>query len=177
VVAVNTTFRLAPWADALFAMDRKWWDAYAAEVREHFRGECFTSSAECRCHGLRKLPRFRPYGNSGAGAIALAAKLGAARAILLGYDMQKTGGHTHWHGSHPKGLGDAGSLPKWPAQFAALAGDLRRTRGMEVVNASRATALQSFPRASLEELLGDLQKNLQKSQAVLQNRELEEAEA
>jgi hypothetical protein len=149
---VNTTFRLAPWADAIFAMDRAWWDVYAREVKESFAGERFTSSAECRKHGLRKLPGFNVKGhsNSGACAIALAAKFGAARVILLGYDMQKTGGRTHWHGSHPKGLGDAGSMPKWAAQFAGLARMLR----IPVVNASRQTALTAFPRASLEDCLG-----------------------
>ena len=25
VIVVNTTFRAAPWADAMFAMDAKWW--------------------------------------------------------------------------------------------------------------------------------------------------------
>jgi len=147
---VNTTFRMAPWADALYAMDRAWWREHIAEVRETFRGALWAP-----CAGLAGVKRIRFHRqtprNSGAGAIALAAQMGAERIVLLGYDAQKTDGRAHWHGDHPKGLGNAGSVAKWPEQFRALVGSLR---GAQVINASRATALTCFPRASLEDALG-----------------------
>lgn len=92
----------------------------------------------------------KAFGNSGAGAIALAAKAAASRVILLGYDCQKTGGMVHHHGDHPEGLGNAGSMPKWPAQFANLAAAMK---GVEVINCSRETALTAFPRGELESVL------------------------
>lgn len=93
---------------------------------------------------------FRAFGNSGAGAIALAAKAGATRVVLLGYDCQVTDGKVHHHGDHPAGLGNAGSMPKWPDQFKRLAATLA---GVEVVNCSRQTALRVFPRMALEDAL------------------------
>lgn len=141
---------MAPWADALYAMDRAWWREHMAEVREAFRGELWAPMLMDRVKRVRfdaPVPR-----NSGAGAVALAAKMGAERIVLLGYDAQKTGGRAHWHGDHPKGLGNAGTVAKWPEQFRALIGSLR---GAVVINASRATALTCFPRQSLELALED----------------------
>ncbi len=70
--------------------------------------------------------------------------------ILLGYDCQLTGGRAHWHVDHPGGLGNAGSVAKWPAQFAELAA---RLSGADVVNASRQTGLEVFPRSDLADAL------------------------
>lgn len=131
-------------------MDAVWWDAHIAEVRGVFHGELATQLPGARRLGITPIPRFNPHGNSGAGAIALAAHLGASRAVLLGYDCQRTGGKSHWHGDHPKGLTNAGSLPKWQAQFGKLAASLR---GMNVVNCTRQTALVVFPREPLESAL------------------------
>lgn len=94
---------------------------------------------------------FETHRNSGAACIALSADAGAARIILLGYDCQHTGGKTHWHGDHPKKLGNAGSVGKWPAAFAALAKTIPATT--KVINCSRETALDCFPRAALEDVL------------------------
>ena len=138
---------MAPWADALYAMDRAWWDRYMAEVLTEFQGERVSQLDKLR-HAIHvKMPA---YGNSGAAAIALAAKWGARRVIMLGYDCAKSGGQVHWHGDHPAGLGNAGSMPKWPKQFQKLADDLR---SVEIINCSRQTALGMFPRRPLEEVL------------------------
>lgn len=132
-------------------MDEPWWAQHIKEVREVFRGDLCSSSQHVKRHGVRSLGTmgrgWDPYGNSGAGAVSLAAVAGARRVLLLGYDCQTSGGKVHWHGNHPRGLGNAGSMPKWPAQFAKLAASLS---GVEVINCSRATALTVFPRSDLE---------------------------
>lgn len=140
---------MAPWADALYAMDRAWWREHVAEVRATFRGALWAPFSGMP--GIKRLRFDRPTPrNSGAGAVAMAAQFGAERIVLLGYDAQKTGGRAHWHDDHPKGLGNAGTVAKWPEQFRRIVGSLR---GAQVVNASRATALTCFPRASLEDAL------------------------
>ncbi|SDW94858.1 hypothetical protein SAMN05421681_103308 [Lysobacter enzymogenes] len=126
-------------------MDRQWWDRHLADCAG-FAGELV---APHQIHGVRQ-ERFNHNHNSGAGAIALAAHWGARRVILLGYDCQRTGGQAHWHGDHPEGLANAGSIARWPAQFQRL---IPQLRGVEVINASRETALTVFPRATLESLL------------------------
>lgn len=136
---------MAPWADVLYAMDRQWWDVHLAECAA-FAGALVSPHP---IPGVRQ-EHFRYGHNSGAGAIALAAHWGARRVILLGYDCQHTGGQAHWHGDHPAGLANAGTVAKWPAQFQKLALQLA---GVEVINATRETALSVFPRATLESVL------------------------
>lgn len=154
-IVTNTTFRLCPWADVLFGFDGRWWREHGDEVVKVFGGEKLTCSPMGKSLGVTTLhqqPWFQGFNNSGAAAISLAIVGGAKRIVLLGYDCQKTGGKTHWHGSHPKTLGDALSLPRWPFHFKQVA-KLAKAAGADVVNCSRATALTCFLRAELEDTL------------------------
>lgn len=87
--------------------------------------------------------------NSGYQAINLAYQFGAAKIILIGYDMQHTGGKTHWHGDHPKGLTNAQGIEGWRKCFTPLAEDLAAI-GVDVVNCSNETALTCFRRSTLQ---------------------------
>lgn len=148
VIVTNTTFKMAPWADVLFAMDSRWWLKHGREAEAEFAGERLTV-ARGASPGAKKVDL--PFsGNSGACSIMLSKVRGASRVILLGYDCQYTGGKRHWHGDHPKGLGNCVSLPHFPGQFEQL---LRYIGGLDVVNASRATVLDLWPRKPLEECL------------------------
>lgn len=82
----------------------------------------------------------------------LAYHFGVAKMLLLGYDMQKTGGKAHWFGDHPPGLNVPSPLKEFAARFDALASDLQND-GIEVVNCSTETALTCFRRASIYEEL------------------------
>jgi hypothetical protein len=74
----------------------------------------------------------------------------ALRLILLGYDCQHTGGKSHWHGDHPVGLGNAGRVEAWHDEFAKLGRDHAQ---VEILNATRETALECFKRVDLEDAL------------------------
>ena len=135
-----------PWADALYAQDRVWWQQYEREVEEAFPGERWSRNT---IPGVRKL-RVEASQNSGAGAIALAASQGACKVVLLGYDCQLTGGRAHWHPDHPGRMGNCGALADGPRQYHQLAGQLP---GIQIINCSRSTALDVFPLGRLEEVL------------------------
>lgn len=160
VIVANTTFRAAPWADYLFAMDDKWWMVHRDEVEATFKGKnyCFNGhSGRKIATALHKTPGYFTYGNTGAGCISLAAHLGATRIILLGYDAQRTGGKNHHHGNHPKPLGNCGSILNWPKHFRRLADALKH---IEIINCSRQTVLKHFPRMALEDALGIVECDL-----------------
>jgi hypothetical protein len=143
------------WADCLYAMDRGWWMQYHAEVSKSFAGERCSLARMVSRFGVTHIERVKHYNNSGAAAMALAAARGAETIVMLGYDCQHTGGKAHWHGNHPKGLGNAGSVNKWAQGFAELATDLKK-KGVTAINASRATALECFDRTDLETALAKI---------------------
>lgn len=154
-IVTNTTWKLAPWADVLFAFDSKWWAQYHAEVVAWFNGSLLTCAPGRRFEGVESmhaLSWYRHFNNSGAGAMSLAITAGASQIVMLGYDCQKTGGKTHWHGDHPAALGNARSMDRWPLHFKNVA-RFAKERGVAVVNCSRQTALKAFPRGDLCEVL------------------------
>ena len=150
-IAANTSFRRALWADAVYAMDCKWWAEYSQEVNETFHGKRYCWSKLGVKFGAivtDGMPGFVGFRNSGANAISLAIMLGAKEIILLGYDCQRTGGLSHWHGDHPGRLSNARSLAEWPAIFKRVA-DYAQKKEVRVVNCSRETALKCFERGTL----------------------------
>lgn len=155
VIVTNTTFQMCPWADALFAFDLNWWKRYHEEVAANFHGRRFAGSLVAGNYGAEVLtgqPWFTGYRNSGASAVSIAISSGADRIVMLGYDLSLDNGKTHWHGDHPSGMGNAGSISDWPRHFSLLAKQARRA-GAKVVNASRRTALTVFERVNLEDVL------------------------
>jgi hypothetical protein len=164
---VNTSFRLALWADCLYGCDATWWNRYFPELSTCFHGEMWTVSTAARDrYGLswiygqdrnglsREATSIHTGKNSGYQAISLAYLFGAKRILLLGFDFQRTGGKSHWHGDHPRGLGNGGRFPIWATAMATLARDLEGA-GVEVVNCSRQTALRCFRRSTIQEELCD----------------------
>lgn len=149
-IVTNTSYRLAPWADVLFGHDAAWWCVHHRDVDDvGFVGRRYcmqrqAPTAMC-ISGLGWIPRV---GNSGACALALAVRFGAKKVILIGADC-KVGEKTHWHGDHPAGLGNAGKIADWPAQFK-VAADFATNQFVDVVNCSRQTALRCIRRNSLE---------------------------
>ena len=90
-VVVNTSFRLAPWAEILFAWDWRWWREYAKEVRD-FKGRRFTALPSAERFGavcIADLPWFpRGFQNSGACAVGIAIAAKAEKVLMLGFDCQ-----------------------------------------------------------------------------------------
>lgn len=167
-IVINTTYALAPWADCLYACDGKWWRAH--QDAASFKGMKVSLDADAArfgaivlksgtVNGLSKDPSVLCTGrNSGYQAINLAFLLGAARIVLLGYDMQYgPNRESHWHGDHPTGLQVRSDYAGWLKHFDALAGHLREA-GIDVVNCTRRTALEMFPRLALEDALVERQE-------------------
>jgi hypothetical protein len=154
-----------PWADVLYAQDADWWQVHRAEV------ECTTTSELWTCAntlpglnhievvdgepGLAMKPgRIYAGGNTGYQLLGLAFIWGAARIVLLGYDMQLgPQGEIHHHGAHERLRNPSeANLRDWTQRFVQLGADLSE-QGVEVINASRRTALTCFERMPIERAL------------------------
>ena len=90
--------------------------------------------------------------NSGFQALNLAILAGASRVFLLGYDMQETGGKSHWFGDHPGSLKRTSPYALFRKSFDDAADQIARL-GVEVINCSSETSLTCFPRVGLLEAL------------------------
>lgn len=155
-VVTNTTFRLCQWADALYAFDTKWWRVYHEEVKRVFKGRRFGGSQITGNFGAEPTIGnnwFRQFTNSGACAISLAMGGMASRVILTGYDLEPSNdGRNHWHDDHPEELGNLESVRNWPRQFELLAMDAKK-KTVQILNASRVSALTQFERVNLKDVL------------------------
>lgn len=164
VIAVNTSYQLAPDADCLWATDAKWWKWHKG-VPE-FAGLKYSLERQGRQwpgvqvlrntgdSGLDEDPSGIRHGrNGGYAAVNLAVHLGAVRILLLGYDMQRgPQGEHHWHPDHPQRTHSPYAV--FLRNFETLVSPLRRL-GIEVINCSRDTRLLCFPRMDLREALPD----------------------
>lgn len=167
VIAINTTFQRAPWADVLYACDGRWWDMYFAEVKEKFLSlsGLWTQDVAAekkygihlirseRLPGLGKKPGIINQGaSSGYQALNLAWQAGATKVILLGYDAREVNKQAHWHGDHPPEIKSGSPYAQWIKNFVQLAEDLKQS-GCKVINATPGSAISAFPRATLDEAL------------------------
>lgn len=154
-IVCNTSFRIAPWADVLYAMDAVWWKVYIHEVDKTYPGIKASCADLEHWFGVYRLRDcgFIKSNNTGAGAISLAAYMGARRIIMLGYDLSHDGEKAHHHGDHPAPLGNARnqSIKGWLPQFEKLRARLNES-GIEISNCSRRTALD-WPRSTIEDEL------------------------
>lgn len=164
VIAIKDAIQFAPWADVLYGCgsdSSHWWprhgDALAAYAGLRYTldpaaapwAQVLQNTGET---GLEADPSGLKTGrNSGYQSIGLAVHLGAARIVLLGYDLQPDAAdRDHFFGAHP--AKNRPPLEAFRPLFSQLVAPLAAL-GISIVNATRATALTCFPRVSLEEAL------------------------
>lgn len=157
VIACNSSWEIAPFCDYIYASDGWWWRNNLEKLADH-PAQRWTSDA--RTAEKLGLLHHNSLGasNSGLRAIELAVKLGASTVLLLGYDCKAINGRVHHHPDHPAGRNP--SEPKfkiWREQFRVKAPQFERA-GVRVVNCSRDTALEAFPRARLADELQHIQR-------------------
>lgn len=156
----------APWADVLYAADAKWWRHYADRALK-FAGRKVTIRDTLpwpEVYSLKQSSEHASFdprpthlvsgGNSGYQAIHLAVHFGARRIILLGYDMKEgRNRRRHWFGNHEGKLNSRGNFFGWMRAMDKFAKVLAHMN-VEVINCTADTALRSFRRAPLTEVIG-----------------------
>lgn len=163
VIVINETWRLAPWADLLYACDERWWRTRGPS-KDEFKGLRYIGAAtyqDCIPCGVRggftalkwDGQTLGAGGNSGFQAINLAAVAGAKTIVLTGFDMKWGGTKKHWHADHGGELTNPEQrmLSNCRKILDGAAAELSG-RGIHVVNCSRETALQNYPRAHIKDV-------------------------
>jgi len=148
VVAVSDAYKLAPWADALASTDAGWWRANPEAL--NFAGLKFGAMPDFRSiQGVERLP-VSTGTNSGLLGIMVAVKLGAKRVLLCGFDLKSPG--QHFFGQHKPPLKSTkpDRMEAFKRQFANY-----QPRGVEIINCTPGSALDAYPRATLEDCLAE----------------------
>ena len=153
----------------LYACDYRWWKFHIGCIADQYNGTCWTQDIAWEEDGKpvdpaqwgikqlisldeqglsRKQGTIYRGGNSGYQATNLAYLMGATRIILIGVDLMMNG-QRHWFGDHPKGVGLASNYHNFITYFRTID---PAEYGIEILNCSRETALDAFPRHHLEDV-------------------------
>ncbi|MFA7279810.1 MAG: hypothetical protein WC100_06920 [Sterolibacterium sp.] len=167
-IAVNTTFKLAPWADVLYWTDNAWFEPRLQDAMG-FAGLKVTSNRHSWKHNpneinLIKTEQYKSFfprsGNvrqgrtSGHTAICLAISMGAKEVILLGYDMRVADdGREHHHNEY---AGQNRQLEVYKRDFLPAFAHWNEQAlgdGVRILNATPGSAIEEFEMVSLDEVL------------------------
>lgn len=168
VIAVNDAYTLAPWADALYACDARWWQWHGGVpeftgAKWSMEHSAWSNRASRKFAEVQRLRNAGPAGlsrdpsglkngrNSGYQAVNLAFLYGASLIVLLGYDMTRWQGKSHFFGEHPHAQA-APPFDQFLRVFPTIVKPLAKS-GVTLVNATRRTILQGVPRVALEDAL------------------------
>lgn len=155
VIAINSVARWCPWAEVLVFSDWSWCRDNRPLV-DAWPGMIVTSSARA----ARVLPDHLrvalvpplPGMTSGHLAVDVAAELGAAEVVLLGFNCRTVAGRSHCHDDYAAQWSDTvyreRILPLWAGWRARM-----EAKGVRVINATRGSAIMEFETASLDALL------------------------
>lgn len=147
-LAVNLTFRLAPWAMGMVANDVKFWCEYRTAF--DFAGRKFSTN---KIKGVERIDAFKighrkdlvnELTSSAVLAIVVAVDVFHAQEIEL-HGVDNRGGH--FHGDHPKPMKNPGE-PRFAvfAQQFAEVGEWAKRKGAIIRNATPGSALECFER-------------------------------
>jgi hypothetical protein len=162
VIAINSSYLRAPFAQYLFAGDQRWLRLHKKGLMQ-FAGTLVTCTNMIDWPDLKRLTKISPppglskkptevvcRRTSMQGAMNFVVHLGAARIILLGADgCADEKGRTHHHAPHP--------WPHKPDAWAEQAKDLAtmgeplRALGIEVINANPKSRIDLWPKAEFSE--------------------------
>lgn len=147
-VAANSSWRIAPWCDAVFGGDAAWWRDSGDLVLASRRRKLTCSRSAAQRYGIEFFERPRRSGyNTGQCVVEWAVAQQPERIILLGYDCSLRYGK-HWHPDHPRRNPTPELVRNWIRQFDGIdVGDV------DVINCSRYTELKKFRKAALEDVL------------------------
>jgi len=170
VVVIKETIELCKWwADVVYGCDDPWW--IARNGLKEFSGLkiSYGPVATTRYPDIKRVTISTPDdlmvaqpmvigngGNSGFQALNLVVQFGAKNIILLGFDMNETGG-LHWYGRNKyQGMNNPmeSNFKRWMKGFEAIK-DRAKQMNLDIVNVSPTSSCNAFRKASLDDTLRD----------------------
>jgi len=168
IIAINESWQLCKWADALYAADGGWWNARQGVTAF---GGLKISQDRLACDQFKDIRKvivdtrsnlllldvpgqIGSGGNGGFQALNLAVQFGASPILLIGFDMRVDLGE-HWHPRHYPPLSNPhpkDNLPRWRKALDGAAPVLKSI-GVNVINCSAVSLLEAYPKMTLQEAM------------------------
>lgn len=173
VIAINRAYEVLPTANYIYFADYDFFYNHEEGLTQHL-GKIITGYGQQYCkskiehplvenytltgaNGLDTTPKCIRHGrNSGYAAINVAYHLGYKTIYLLGYDMQRTNGQTHWHDGHRR-IDPASIYDTMLTHYGTLVEPLKNLN-INVYNTSKESRLKMFPYVPLEQALAGTNK-------------------
>ena len=175
IIAINDSAIHLPRFDIVVSMDRLWTEYRYAELRK------MQKPARIRRSALQNLPHKWPWLasfecdhtsaefsdqpgvlngiNSGLCGFNLAYQMRPATILLFGFDMRRgPEGQAYWHANYPwaeKGATGKRKYDDWSRRFGSAAKSCNRA-GIRTFNMSRISAIDDFPKVSIEQWLSGM---------------------
>ena len=170
IIGVNSAFKLGKWVDVCYFGDCRFYTWNKEELDEFSKTNLVITTCDVlglNEHKYIKVLRksqatkenpidWRPdylawHSNSGASALALACKLGVKKIILIGFDMKVVDGKHNWHNYH-KVTPSNTVYNRFKIHFEWIKEEADK-KGIEIFNTCLDSALDVFPKISLEKLV------------------------
>lgn len=166
-------WQIVPDLAVLYACNEGWWNHYWSDaLAAHPAQKWTTNRAAAERYGLNRIdevnrpglssdPSYVHHGHgSGYTLVNLVHLMGAARIVLLGYDLKyaadydgkaRAPGSTprHYFGEYPKALQHWPSVKVVQGRHVELLDLYLSIRGVEIFNATPGSAIDCFPRMEL----------------------------
>ena len=162
IIGVGDAYRRIDFLDEHYACDARWWKVHGKDVNDKFPGlRSWCHDEEGMQYGAYKIegrhkngfslnPEFIHFGsNSGYQTLNLCWLWGIRKIILVGFNMQKVGGHTHFFKDRHPTLSISSPYPSFVKKYLTIQSDIRNT----IINCTPNSALTAFHKAGLKETL------------------------
>ena len=162
-IGVNNSAFLGEWVDVCWFGDMKWWNWHRDRLRKYW-GMVVTCNPKMKdwarikvllrgkSQGIETRPNYVAWNrNSGSSAINLAYHFGAKKIVLLGFDMRRIDGKKNWHNEHKER--EHNPFARHMMSMPTIRKELQDL-GVELINATKDSAITCLPYLSLEEVVG-----------------------
>jgi hypothetical protein len=166
ILAVKSNIDLCPTAKVVYGCDSHWWVykrglpdfkgvklTYSVPLTPQFPGlYAIHIDRDTDALIINKPGHVGSGGNSGFQAFNLAVQFGAAKILLIGFDMKAEGNSPHWYGRNEwPGCAnpDESNYARWRKAFDQSVA-ITDALGIEVINGSEFSTIKAFPKAPIE---------------------------
>lgn len=162
VLAIGEAYSVVGEADAYYHCDEQWWKAFADKMPANAPGRSFSLDATPHTqkfsHGLHfeittEYPKIITGLHSGIQAMNVAYHFGARYLGLVGFNLQKVSGKTHFFGERKPGVLHCYSPYDRFAAIHVRAAPSFKAAGVTVFNCTTSSALLAYPHMDVNEFV------------------------